>query len=305
MNSSSCSAINGDQRHAGPLDRHAHTSLWYVAWSARMRSRRDAAQEVYPDIPARARGDAQLELGVTHCGEITLTHSAAPANGGMEVDEDGAPSSSRRNGPTAASIEEAAKKFLPAREPPSCSTTPRQARGKCCRAAMAGGSKSNFQGARDCASSAHMVDDRAFFTTNHRDMQHLHTERLAAVATSCPARRRPLTWPPGNVRNEVSAYQTLVAMAHDEQDAFGFCSRDGSRSHRARTFQGRRTPDAFEPLMLQIAAGIPAVSVGRWRPHVDGGRTTCRAPSPSRRPPTHQARASRERQLRLYVRFGR
>jgi len=53
-------------------------------------------------------------------------------------------------------------------------------------------------------------------------MQHLHTERLAALGDEQPSVEEAAHLAVCEVcTHEVSAYQTLVAMAHAEQEAFG------------------------------------------------------------------------------------
>jgi len=99
-------------------------------------------------------------------------------------------------------------------------------------------------------------------------MQHLHTERLAALGDELPSTEEAAHLAACEAcANEVSAYQTLVAMAHAEQEAFGLpltrwdsiaavLAEDTPPAVRSAT------PTRSNRWMLQIAAGLLLVAGG-------------------------------------------
>jgi hypothetical protein len=117
-------------------------------------------------------------------------------------------------------------------------------------------------------------------------MQHLHTERLAALGDELPSTEEAAHLAACQTcAHEMSAYQTLVAMAHDEQQAFGLPLT------RWETISAEWATVALESdrsvsrarhnrWMLQIAAGILLVAGGAMA----GRMSTGSAPLPGGAP---------------------
>lgn len=113
-------------------------------------------------------------------------------------------------------------------------------------------------------------------------MQHLHTERLAALGDDLPTAEEA-----GHLAacaacaHEVTAYQTLVAMAHAEREPFGLPL---TRWESIVASLATKTPDVRDvparrsnQWMLQIAAGILLVAGGAMA----GRASTGLSPLPS------------------------
>ena len=108
-------------------------------------------------------------------------------------------------------------------------------------------------------------------------MQHLHTERLAALGDDQPSADETAHLAVCDAcAHEVSAYQTLVAMAHAEQQAFGLpLTRWETIS--AEWAQVAPEPERSVPAarskrwMLQIAAGLLLVAGGAIAGRVSTG----------------------------------
>jgi hypothetical protein len=121
-------------------------------------------------------------------------------------------------------------------------------------------------------------------------MQHLHTERLAALGDEQPSAEAAAHLAVCEAcAHEVSAYQTLVAMAHAEQQAFGLpLTRWDSISaelaqiapESERSARGRRS----NRWMLQVAAGLLLVAGGA----IAGRVSTGAAPLPGTSRPVAQ-----------------
>jgi hypothetical protein len=113
-------------------------------------------------------------------------------------------------------------------------------------------------------------------------MQHLHTERLAALGDEQPSTEEAAHLAACETcAREVSAYQTLVAMAHDEQQAFGLpLTRWETISAEWATValeSDRSVPRArHNRWMLQVAAGLLLVAGGA----IVGRMSTGSAPLP-------------------------
>jgi len=113
-------------------------------------------------------------------------------------------------------------------------------------------------------------------------MQHLHTERLAALGDEQPSVEEAAHLAVCEVcTHEVSAYQTLVAMAHAEQQAFGLpLTRWETISAEWATValeSERHLPRArSNRWMLQVAAGLLLVAGGA----IAGRMSTGAAPLP-------------------------
>ena len=278
-------AISGDQsamralwtRHAPHIDVVVRRLVGQDADLAA-----DVAQEVWIQI-FRAlpsfRGDAQFGTWA-HRIAVNRTMNALRRTkrmAAMEVDvEDDSASvePEAERALLAASIEEAAKK-LPAREPSFCSTTSKGIRTRKSPSSwalrLAAPSPSFSRRARSCASCSHtwsMHPSVLRFAPIPRNMQHLHTERLAALGDELPSTEEAAHLAACETcANEVSAYQALVAMAHAEQEAFGLpLTRWDSIAavlvaDSPPTFRTAR-PARSNRWMLQIAAGLLLVAGG-------------------------------------------
>jgi hypothetical protein len=121
-------------------------------------------------------------------------------------------------------------------------------------------------------------------------MQHLHTERLAALGDDQPSADEAAHLAVCDVcAHEVSAYQLLVAMAHDEKQAFGLpLTRWESISAEWAKAEPLEMPTARVPRssrwMLQIAAGLLLVAGGA----IAGRVSTGAAPLPGAHSPLAQ-----------------
>ena len=99
-------------------------------------------------------------------------------------------------------------------------------------------------------------------------MQHLHTERLAALGDELPSTEEAAHLAACETcANEVSAYQALVAMAHAEQEAFGlpltrWDSIAAVLAEDTPPAVRTATPTRSNRWMLQIAAGLLLVAGG-------------------------------------------
>jgi hypothetical protein len=113
-------------------------------------------------------------------------------------------------------------------------------------------------------------------------MQHLHTERLAALGDDQPNVEEAAHLADCDAcAHEVSAYQTLVAMAHAEQQAFGLplTRWEAISAELAQTAPpARRSAPAVHSnrWMLQVAAGVLLVAGGAMA----GRLSTGNAPVP-------------------------
>jgi hypothetical protein len=112
-------------------------------------------------------------------------------------------------------------------------------------------------------------------------MQHLHTERLAALGDDLPTAEEAAHLAACNAcAHEVTAYQTLVAMAHAEREPFGLpltrwesiAAGLAVKTPVVRDVPARRS----NRWMLQIAAGILLVAGGAMA----GRATTGLSPLP-------------------------
>ncbi len=109
-------------------------------------------------------------------------------------------------------------------------------------------------------------------------MQHLHTERLAALGDDQPSAEEAAHLAVCEVcAREVSAYQTLVEMAHDEQRAFGLplTRWESISAEWAVTPPAARSAPAIRSnrWMLQVAAGLLLVAGGAVAGRVSTGAT--------------------------------
>jgi hypothetical protein len=115
-------------------------------------------------------------------------------------------------------------------------------------------------------------------------MQHLHTERLAALGDDQPSAEESAHLAVCDAcAHEVSAYQTLVAMAHDEQQAFGLpltrwesISAELAVSAPQLRLEPRTPGVRSNRWMLQVAAGLLLVAGGA----IAGRMSTGNAPLP-------------------------
>ncbi|MEO5815663.1 MAG: hypothetical protein ABIT20_10330 [Gemmatimonadaceae bacterium] len=116
-------------------------------------------------------------------------------------------------------------------------------------------------------------------------MQHLHTERLAALGDDQPSTEEAAHLAACDAcAHEVSAYQALVAMAHDEQQAFGLpltrwesISAELADSAPTLRLEPRAPAVHSRRWMLRVAAGLLLVAGGA----VAGRVSTGGAPLPS------------------------
>jgi hypothetical protein len=108
-------------------------------------------------------------------------------------------------------------------------------------------------------------------------MQHLHTERLAALGDDQPSAEETVHLAVCDAcAHEVTAYQTLVAMAHSEQQAFGLplTRWESISAELAQTApEAKRSVPAARSnrWMLQIAAGLLLVAGGAIAGRVSTG----------------------------------
>ena len=123
-------------------------------------------------------------------------------------------------------------------------------------------------------------------------MLHLHTERLAALGDDLPTAEEAAHLAACDAcAHEVTAYQTLVAMAHAEREPFGLPL---TRWESIAAGLATETPDARDVparrsnrWMLQIAAGILLVAGGAMAGRVTVGagplpdKTIATTPAPN------------------------
>ncbi|MDB4892575.1 MAG: hypothetical protein JWL61_4430 [Gemmatimonadetes bacterium] len=125
-------------------------------------------------------------------------------------------------------------------------------------------------------------------------MQHLHTDRLAALGDDQPSAEEAAHLAVCDVcAHEVSAYETLVAMAHDEKQAFGLpLTRWESISAEWAKAEPLAVPTArtqhSNRWILQIAAGVLLVAGGA----IAGRLSTGAAPLPGASSPVSQTAAA-------------